>query len=213
VIVHNVTFHGVGPPPDDVSEEEAGWWVTERQFLDVLDATEGRPDVRLFFDDGHRSDIGIVLPALLQRGRLATFFVVAGLVGKPGRLSGEDVRTLALASMTIGSHGMTHRSWRGLSIPDLTREVTRSRDLLSELSGFRTASAAMPFGAYDARVLRVLRDAGYSAVFTCDGGHARLGQWLQTRRVVTMRDDAMSVPSNRVGRRVRTLLKRYRRGR
>jgi len=34
--------------------------------------------VQLSFDDGNRSDVGIALPALLERELSATFFVVAG---------------------------------------------------------------------------------------------------------------------------------------
>ena len=51
------------------------------------------------------SDFVYGLPALLDRGLTATFFVVAGRLGEPGFLSENDVRTLVSAGMTIGCHG------------------------------------------------------------------------------------------------------------
>src|SRR6185295_6162500 len=100
-----LTVHGIGTPvrPLDPGEDEV--WVTVKQFEDVLDAVAGRADVRLTFDDANASDVEIALPHLVKRGLTAQFFLPAGLLGRPGRLTEDNVRELLDAGMTLGSHG------------------------------------------------------------------------------------------------------------
>jgi len=85
-----------------------------------------RPDVRIFFDDSNRSDVDIALPALLERGMRATFFVLAGRLDDPAHLDDSDLRRLVAAGMGIGSHGMRHRDWRRLDDAELDDELVTS---------------------------------------------------------------------------------------
>src|SRR5262245_41021375 len=69
------------------------------QGLSVGTALAGRPAaqraVALTFDDGCETDLLVAAPLLCERGFGATFYVVAGFVGKPGFLTGPQVRQLA----------------------------------------------------------------------------------------------------------------------
>jgi peptidoglycan/xylan/chitin deacetylase (PgdA/CDA1 family) len=183
--VHNVNFHGVGEPSRKLDAGEAMVWLAADRFLATLDALRGRDDVRISFDDGNRSDVDVALPALIERGITATFFVIAGRLGDPDHLGADDICTLAAAGMTVGSHGLHHRDWRRLGDAELTRELTESRRILEGLLGRPVTQAAVPFGSYDRRVLTQARRAGaYERVFTSDGGPARHGAWLQPRTSV-----------------------------
>lgn len=183
--VHNVTFHGVGVPPRGLDPGEAAVWLGTERFLEALDALCGRDEVRVSFDDGNRSDVEIALPALLERGLAATFFVVAGRLGDAHFLGGGDVRRLRAAGMAIGSHGLRHRDWRRESDAGLADELGHSRRILEGVIGAPVTRAAVPFGSYDRRVLtRARRDGGYAQVFTSDGGPARQDAWLQPRSTV-----------------------------
>src|SRR5207342_3607508 len=102
-------------------------------FDQVLDAVVGRPDVQLTFDDGNASDVEIALPSLLERGLSAEFFVLAGLLGEPGRLAADDVRELHGAGMRVGSHGWAHRDWRRIDPSLHAREFSDARQVLAEL--------------------------------------------------------------------------------
>jgi peptidoglycan/xylan/chitin deacetylase (PgdA/CDA1 family) len=185
--VLNLTFHGVGPPPRPLEQGERDVWLSHERFTAVLDAAAGRGDVRLTFDDGNASDLELALPALRERDLRATFFVSAELVGSAGYLDRGGIRELAAAGMTIGCHGLRHVPWRGLDDATLDDELVRGRRLTEQLSGRSVAAAACPFGAYDRRVLRRARSAGYARVFTSDGGRARERAWLQPRN--TLRRD------------------------
>lgn len=213
--VWNLTFHGVGAPPRRLAPDEAAVWLTVEQLHAALDAIDGRDDVRLTFDDGNASDVEHALPALLERGRRAAFFPLVGRLGSPGSLSAADVRTLADAGMTIGSHGIHHRDWRRVGDDELAEELRGSRLALERLTGRPVTAASCPFGSYDRRVLAGLRrQAGYGLVFTSDGGPADPRAWLQPR--TTLRADGGGRPPAASGaagtavRRVKRLVKRWR---
>ncbi len=183
-LVH-VTVHGIGAPRRPLEDGEADTWVTVDQFEALLDAVAGKPQVRVTFDDGNASDVEIALPRLLERGLTATFFVLAGLLGEPGRLDADGVRELSRAGMTIGSHGWVHRNWRTLEAGVPTHEeLVLAPQTLRDLTGADVDQVAVPFGSYDRRVIAQLRRAGATAVFTSDGGWARPGTWLQPRNSI-----------------------------
>ena len=179
-----LTFHGLGDPPDQTPEAARGVWLPVAWLGALLDAV---PDdtVKLTFDDGYASDIEDALPALLQRGLTATFFLPVGELNKPGRLTTEHVSHLHAAGMTIGTHGLHHRDWRRLSSDELTHDLMGSRRILSEMVNGDVAEAACPFGSYDRHVLRALREAGYQRVYTSDGGPSRRGSWLTPRTTIS----------------------------
>ena len=65
--------------------------------------------VVLSFDDGNKSDITYVAPALQRLGFSATFFVSEGLgFGGPQRLSWDDVRQLDQMGFEIANHTISH---------------------------------------------------------------------------------------------------------
>jgi peptidoglycan/xylan/chitin deacetylase (PgdA/CDA1 family) len=181
----NLTFHGIGDPPRELDPGEDAVWIGRDRYEAVLDEVRDRDDVRITFDDGNVSDLEIGLPALVDRGLTATFFVVAGRLDAPGFLAASHLRELAAAGMAVGSHGLRHVAWRGLDGNALDAELTEARDLLQDALGVPVREAACPFGAYDRRVVSGLRRRGYRHAYTSDRGAARPGQWLQARNTVT----------------------------
>jgi peptidoglycan/xylan/chitin deacetylase (PgdA/CDA1 family) len=216
--VLNLTFHGIGEPPSAVGDAERDVWLSEADFAASLDAIRTLPEATVSFDDGNSSDLQIALPALLERGISATFFVVAGRLGEPDYLSAADLRTLRDEGMTIGLHGMHHQRWRGLSDDDLDEEISGARRRLEDAAGARLDAAACPFGAYDRRVLARLRRAGFAAVFTSDGGWATRDAWLQARNTFRAGDGAAAVATiaadngaaARSRHKLKTVVKRWR---
>ncbi|GAB2813611.1 polysaccharide deacetylase family protein [Actinocorallia aurea] len=179
-----VTVHGIGEPRRGLDPGEDGTWITVAQFETVLDAVAERPDVRLTFDDGNSSDLEVALPRLRDRGLTAAFYVLAGELGKPGRVSAEGVRELAAAGMAVGSHGWAHRDWRRLGPGEADEEYVRAPQVLADLLGGPVTEVAIPFGSYDRHVLRALRRVGVTRAHTSDGGPAGPGAWLQARTSV-----------------------------
>jgi peptidoglycan/xylan/chitin deacetylase (PgdA/CDA1 family) len=189
----NICFHGIGTPARTLEPGEEAYWIAPDLYARVLDAVVGDPRVRISFDDANASDVEIGLPGLLERGLDATFFVLAGRLDRPGSLSTADVRGLVDAGMRIGSHGMDHVPWRGLSDDDLRREVVEARATISEAAGAPVHDAALPLGRYDRRVLGAIRREGYRSVHTSDRRWAREGAWIQPRFSVRRGDTVDSV--------------------
>lgn len=176
-----LNFHGVGPVTRTMDEGERDCWLDRDHFEAVLDAVAGLPQVQLTVDDGNASDVGFILPALVERHLTASFFVCSGRLDEPTFLSRSQVLELQTAGMSIGSHGVAHRPWRGLSLFDLLVELAESRRALEDFCQATVDTAACPFGSYDRRVLGALRNAGYRRVFTSDGGSAAVHAWVQPR--------------------------------
>ena len=185
----NLTFHGVGEPQRRLDPGEANVWVSRERFLSILDSVKDRADVRITFDDGNASDVTHALPALRERGLKATFFVVAGRLGAPLFLDAAAVKELADAGMTIGSHGMRHRAWRGLDDGALREELVDAKAILEDVVGRPVTQAACPFGSYDRRVLRRLRGSGYHHVYTSDRGTTSSREFLQARNSIGPHDE------------------------
>ena len=112
--VVNLCFHGIGTPGRELEPDEAQYWVGEAQFDELLEVVRRQPSLRVTFDDGNASDVGIALPALRRAGLEASFFLIAGRLGQRGSVDLDGVRELARAGMTVGNHGLRHRPWRSL---------------------------------------------------------------------------------------------------
>jgi peptidoglycan/xylan/chitin deacetylase (PgdA/CDA1 family) len=177
----NICFHGIGRLRFEREPGESRYWITARQFERVLDALIERPEVKISFDDGNRSDVDVALSRLVERGLHATFFPLAGRLSDPDSLSPAGIRELADAGMVVGTHGMWHRPWRRLSQSEADEELRQARDLITEAAGQLINRAAVPLGQYDRRSLTMLRDYKYREVNTSDPRLARPGEWLQPR--------------------------------
>jgi peptidoglycan/xylan/chitin deacetylase (PgdA/CDA1 family) len=188
-----LNFHCIGRPDRTMAPGEADVAVDRRQFAEILDAITGRDDVLLTFDDGNRSDVTEALPELLRRGLRAQFFICAGRFGMPEFVSEHEVRELRDAGMCIGSHGLDHLPWRRLEPSGIQREIVDAKRILEDSLQESVSSAACPYGAYDRRTLRALRDAGFARAYTSDGGKAKANEWLVPRNTVCRWDSTESV--------------------
>jgi peptidoglycan/xylan/chitin deacetylase (PgdA/CDA1 family) len=188
--VHGICFHGIGTPRRTLEPGEDRYWIAVDDFHAMLDVIAVTSGVRISFDDGNASDLEIGLDGLRERDLSASFFVLAGRLGSSGSLDADGLRELVRSGMTVGNHGMDHRPWRRLSAPDRERELVEARATIADVVGHAVDEAAVPFGAYDRRLLGDLRRLGYAKVHTSDGGVAQATAWLQPRVSVTATDTA-----------------------
>ncbi len=163
---------------------------------DLLDEPPRPGDRRvvLTFDDGYDGVRTAALPLLIERGFVATVFVVSGKLGgtndwdgeSPGDalLSEEGLRELAAAGLEIGSHGATHRALPEVPDPELAAETRGSRERLERVIGAPVVSFCYPYGTWNARAAAAVKDAGFRAATVIRGGLvADLEEPLRLRRV------------------------------
>jgi len=136
-----------------------------------------RGSIAITADDGYASHAAHFHPLLRELGVPWTVFVLAGAVGRSNHwdlggvgigerhLTTEEIRRLAGEGVTIGSHGMSHRTMTDLPDEALEEELVRSREILRCLSDQGVDAVAYPRGRTDARVAAAARRAGYRLGF------------------------------------------------
>jgi len=103
----------------------------------------------------------------------------------PAILGWGELRELASAGVTIGSHTRTHPLLTRVSHVEARAEVAGAlRDLEREL-GTAVPILAYPAGAFDDAVVQILQEEGYVLAFTTARGHNELARAhpLKLRRV------------------------------
>ncbi len=138
--------------PSELEEQiktlkEGGW---EFIFASEVNGRSLKRQVCLTFDDGYADNLTVLLPILEKYGAKATVFVVPDLVDFNERfLSMAQLQALAQSPLIeIGSHGMSHREFSGLSLEEVKKELKDSKTVLQVLTGQKIDCFAYPGGHY-----------------------------------------------------------------
>jgi len=115
----------------------------------------------------------------------------AGPLGE--RLSAAEVRALAEAGITIGSHGVSHDALVLLTPEALAHELSESKRRLEEWTGRPVAWLAYPHGQFSAAVVEATRRAGYRGAVTTIEALNDAGQDRYTLRRIGVHDN-MTLP-------------------
>ncbi len=215
--IFNLIFHGIGEPKRDLLPGEE--FIQAEAFFSILDWVESRKEIFITFDDGNDSDYTIAFPALIERGLKAEFFITVDWIGQPGFVTPNQLREMVSAGMMIGSHGYYHRSWRSLNENQIEYELYEARKTLEKMIAAPVENIACPFGEYDRRIIRFLREADYAHFYTSDGGMANAQSWLQARNSVQRTDHVGALTAriqnekrlkNMFLRRMKIMMKRWR---
>lgn len=155
----------------------------------------------LTFDDGHLSNYSLAMPALLEAGAGADFFVNPGRVGSPGFADWVQLREMAERGLSIQSHGWNHRYFTELAPVELREDLTRSRKTIEDRLGHAVRLLAPPGGRMPARLAEVARECGYSHVLSSQPGRLRdTGAPVLPRMAVTTQLDLATLQAWLAGR-------------
>jgi peptidoglycan/xylan/chitin deacetylase (PgdA/CDA1 family) len=122
----------------------------------------GQPgELALTFDDGpNPACTPSLLDILAQHEVRATFFLIGSFAQQqPGLVR----RTLA-AGHLIGNHSWSHPNLALTSTRKVEEELTRTRDILEQITGAPIHCFRPPYGARRPRVLRIARQLGMEPV-------------------------------------------------
>lgn len=194
----NLCFHGIGVPDRDLELSEEPYWIAADVFEAILDYAVERK-MAISFDDGNSSDVDIAMPRLVERGLTASFFPIAGQIGKRGRADAAGLRALRANGMAIGSHGMQHIRWRRLDDYVMDEEFVSAREIIEGEAATSVTTVACPFGIYDRRTLARLHALHYQRVYTSDRAPAEAKSWLQPRYTIRRGetvDDVRAIAEN-----------------
>lgn len=156
----------------------------------ALDATAAGSIVVVTFDDGCASDLEIAAPLLSAHGFSSTHYVTSGSLDTRGFLSRSQLQELAELGFEIGSHSVTHRYLTDLTTNEIEREISDSKAELESLIGRPVEHFSCPGGRWDARVARIVREAGYRTMATSDVG-TNQPDWFKLSRLAVMRGTSL----------------------
>ena len=145
-----------------------------------------RKPVMLSFDDGSAGQAHEGLAQLAKRGMTGTFFVMTVVLGKPRWMSIRDIRRLADAGMTIGSHTWDHRAVSDLAGRAWKVQLEQSRETLRKASGQSVEHFAYPYGMVSADAYPHLRKAGYKTAFQLEAKLSTAAPLYTLRRSIAV---------------------------
>lgn len=148
--------------------------ITQRELYDalVLGRRLGPKPILITFDDGYSEVFHEALPVLRRLGMRATAYVISGRTLRSDTvfLTWHLLRALERDGFEIGSHTITHRDLTSLSDGEALRELVQSRRAFERRLGHPVPWLAYPLGAYDSRIERLARRAGYVLAVTTEHG-------------------------------------------
>ena len=181
----------ITPPPVFTAQLQAlrdgGYTpITAAALVDHLQFGAGLPPgpVLLTFDDGSETHHSVALPVLTDLGFLATFFPMTVVLDKPDWLSGDQLRDLDRAGMTIGAHTWDHQRIDRLTDDQWATQLDQPRAQLAEILGHPVDLMAYPFGVWSQEALAHVATAGYRAAFQLSDPQDTAQPLLTIRRIM-----------------------------
>ncbi len=160
--------------------------ITASALIDHLQFGTALPErpVLLTFDDGSVTHHSVALPALTDFGFPATFFPMTVVLDKPDWLSGDQLRDLDRAGMTIDAHTWDHQRTDRLIDDQWAIQLDQPRAQLTEILGHPVDLMAYPFGVWSQEALAHVATAGYRAAFQLSDPQDTAQPLLTIRRIM-----------------------------
>ena len=121
------------------------------------------------FDDGFKDNFELAAPLFFELGIPFSVFVITDFV-RQSKKGYVDELTLKEFSMnplvTIGSHSCSHSRLTNLTLSEVKKEVSNSKDYLEDLLGKEINIFSYPHGLFNDIIRQEVIKAGYKLSFT-----------------------------------------------
>lgn len=166
-----------------------------KRGVSLSDALENpsRNKVVLTFDDGAQHLWDFAIPALLNRGMTASFFIPTHHIGKTNSWDMDEgraevqlmddtaIRELHKAGMEIGGHSHHHIRLGEVEESRAIQELRMSKEILDDLIQKETQSMAWPYGSVPENSAELLKQCSWKsglAIFSPDAHPARMRRFI-----------------------------------
>jgi peptidoglycan/xylan/chitin deacetylase (PgdA/CDA1 family) len=150
-----------------------GWRsITARDLATAIKRGVGVPPrtIVLTFDDGARDNYRYAYPILEKHGFKATFYMIAGKIGYPGKMTGDQLRDLVEHGHEVGNHTWAHVPLATVSYSTARSQIRRASDRIAAVTGIRPTTLAYPYGSYDSTAMSAAMAEGIDLAFTTESG-------------------------------------------
>lgn len=193
-------YHGVREQYLEAFEKQMGYLASRCKVVRVSEILAAEPDdfnaiVAITFDDAFVSVLRNGLPVLKRHGLTASVLIPTGNLAQPPKwdipesssdryevvMSKEQVVEIDEDGFEVLSHTVSHCVLTDLNDAALKSELSGSKHALEGIIGHEVCGISYPHGAYDSRVCRAARQAGYLSGYTIEP------------RIVGSRTDSMQI--------------------
>ena len=138
--------------------------ITLDTLYGIYNGLAGAPakPVILTFDDGYIDFYSNAFPILKRFNFHAVSFIPTGLIGGSYYMNWDQIKEIQASGLvTFESHSITHANLVSLKYDVLLKQLTDSKNVLSQQTGYPVNFIAYPYGASNALVYSAVRKAGY----------------------------------------------------
>jgi len=128
--------------------------------------------VSFTFDDSWLSQYTNAFPLLQAAGIKGTFYITTQPLQElwDGFMIPSQVKDIFKSGHEIGGHTVTHADLTTLNQSGINREIKNSKTYIERLIGSTITTLAYPYGAYNATVRTLTKNAGYTTGRATDEG-------------------------------------------
>jgi len=122
-------------------------------------------------DDGYEDNYTYAFMTAKKYNVVINFMIPTGLVGKPGYMTWDHVKEMAKSPFAkLYNHTWTHAELGSADREKIELEITTSQKDFEEELGFKPNIFTYPYGSYSDLAIEVLKEQGFIAAFTTEGG-------------------------------------------
>lgn len=121
--------------------------------------------VLLTFDDTDLEQFTVAKPEMEKYGFKGTYFIMTVSLDRQRYMSKAQVKELAEAGHTIGSHTWDHKNVKKYTAADWTIEIDKPTRQLEAITGKPIKYFAYPFGLWNKEAIPQLKERGFVAAF------------------------------------------------
>lgn len=126
----------------------------------------------LTLDDGYKDNYTYAFPILKKYNFPATIFIILSEVGRPDRLSWEEIKEMQGSGLiTFGSHTISHAFLDSVKADqELIKEISESKKILEERLDKKVSSFCYPMGRFSDKARQAVISAGYKIAVATNPG-------------------------------------------
>jgi len=148
----------------------------------------------LTFDDGYKDNFTDMFPILKRYGFKATIYLVPGYKSNSWEkfdnkmfdalLDKEEILEMQKSGLVeFGSHTLSHKNLLTIKEEEIKQEVMDSKKGVEEMIGCECSAFAYPYGKYNDKIVKLVKDAGYSSATIVKRGFFEESKPFEIKRV------------------------------